>query len=573
MRKSFFLASVFFLLPVLLCAQNTICLRRNNQTFQTFRTDEVDSIVLVKGLLPVTESGYYVSSEQLARVMSDDYGQGVYSGLKWLHDHWGYWGLNTLTSDEARVPIRKPGNHWDDAGSWTSLNSMTWNSEHKTIELAWDRCFLDVTYCNMILNLKHLIEPSMRAAIVAELEVLRVFYYYVLFDLFGRIPYTEESLFDANKQYPLMEIQDVWVNMVACLERNAPLLPVVTASTKAQYYGRVTQGFAYGLLARLYLNAASYGVNDVTNAYDKCVEYCNKVINSNAYSIEDNFFTNFLVNNEISNENILVIVENGNLNFDYHIYDHMSNKLRVNILTQHYAFMELYGLLEKPWNGFAASTQFLALYDENDRRGPCPDAMGTDVDFQDINKKYGWFLGPVKVEGKVAVDENGTPVVITRNFKNQTNATWNDGARLMKYETEVNPTVNQYMDNDFVLFRYADVLYMKAEAILRGATIGSLSELLQMEDFQKIRTRAGVQPYTASTLTLDELLDERGREFAWENMRRRDLIRFGKYTGNAYIWDFKRADVPVYRNWFPIPQKHIEIHGNDDIPWKQNPGY
>jgi hypothetical protein len=114
---------------------------------------------------------------------------------------------------------------------------------------------------------------------------------------------------------------------------------------------------------------------------------------------------------------------------------------------------------------------------------------------------------------------------------------------------------------------------MKAEAILRGATNGSLSELLQMEDFQKIRTRAGVQPYTVSTLTLDELLDERGREFAWENIRRRDLIRFGKYTGNAYIWDFKPADVPAYRNWFPIPQKYIEIHGNDAIPWMQNPGY
>ena len=571
MRKSFFLVSVFLLLPVLLCAQNTICLRRNNQTFQTFRTDEVDSIVLVKGLLPVTESGYYVSSEQLDRVMSDI--SGVYAELKWLHDHWGYWGLNTLTSDEARCPIRQPEGRWNDSGYWASLNSMTWNSKGKAIEYVWYTSIRGATFCNQIIDLKHLIEPSKRAAIVAELEVLRTFYYYVLFDLFGRIPYTEEYAFDANKQYPLMEIQDVWVNLVACLERNAPLLPVVTASTKAQYYGRVTQGFAYGLLARLYLNAASYGVNDVTNAYDKCVEYCNKVINSNAYSIEENFFTNFLVNNEISNENILVIVENGNLYFDNHTCDAMSNKLRINLLTQHYAFEEYYTLLQRPWNGFAASTQFLALYDENDRRGPCPDAMGTDVDFQDINKKYGWFLGPIKIDGKVAVDENGTPVVITRNFKGQNNATWNDGARLMKYETEIAPTVNQYMENDFVLFRYADVLYMKAEAILRGATNAYLSDLLRMEDFQKIRTRAGLHPYTVSTLTLDEILDERGREFAWENVRRRDLIRFEKYTGTAYMWDFKVSGVEPYRKWFPIPKKYIDMHVNDDIPWMQNPGY
>jgi hypothetical protein len=86
-----------------------------------------------------------------------------------------------------------------------------------------------------------------------------------------------------------------------------------------------------------------------------------------------------------------------------------------------------------------------------------------------------------------------------------------------------------------------------------------------------IRTRAGLAPY--SGLEGDEILNERGREFAWENVRRRDLIRFGQYTGAGYLWDFKEGNVQSFRKWFPIPKKMIEIHANDREPWMQNTGY
>jgi hypothetical protein len=500
----------------------------------------------------------------------------AYAELKWLHDHWGYWGLNTLTSDEARCPIRKPGNHWDDSGYWKSLNSMTWDYKGKAIEWVWETSIEGANLCNQIRSqiavYKDDVDPKQYAQFEAELLVLRSYYYYAMFDLFGRIPYAEEYTSDKTAQFPLLDAKVVWKKLVDCLEANVEYMPDANVPSKAQNYGRVTKGFAYALLARLYLNAASYGVDDVTDPYGKCIEYCNKVINSNAYSIEDNFFTNFLVNNEISDENIFVIVENGNPSFDPRSKDKMSNKLRLNLLTQHYSFNEYYTLLEKPWNGFAASKQFLALYEAADRRGPCPPSMGTDVDFQDINKKYGWFLGPIKIDGKVLKDENGNEAYIKADYKSQDGANWWDGARLMKYETEVAPTINQYMENDFVLFRYADVLYMKAEAILRSGS-GNIAEVLSLKDFQQIRTRAGLNEYTAATLTLDEILDERGREFAWENVRRRDLIRFGKYTGRDYMWDFKASGVEDHRVWFPIPKKFMDMHILDDIPWEQNPGY
>jgi hypothetical protein len=106
---------------------------------------------------------------------------------------------------------------------------------------------------------------------------------------------------------------------------------------------------------------------------------------------------------------------------------------------------------------------------------------------------------------------------------------------------------------------------MKAEAILK--TGGDLNPLLADPDFQNIRTRVNMPAYTAGSLTLEELLDERGREFAWENIRRRDLIRYNKFSQGE--WTYKPIRPKTY-DWFPIPRKMIETSGG---LWTQNEGY
>ena len=125
--------------------------------------------------------------------------------------------------------------------------------------------------------------------------------------------------------------------------------------------------------------------------------------------------------------------------------------------------------------------------------------------------------------------------------------------------------VNKYCDNDFVLFRYADVLYMQYEAAYRAGNTTKTTELLANPEFQKIRTRVGMPAYAA--LDLDELLDERGREFAWEMVRRRDLIRYNQYSQGEWMFKPKRDKA---LDWFPIPRKMIETSGG---LWTQNPGY
>ena len=157
-----------------------------------------------------------------------------------------------------------------------------------------------------------------------------------------------------------------------------------------------------------------------------------------------------------------------------------------------------------------------------------------------------------------------------------TEATWNDGARFWKYEVDKAKKYD-WAENDYVLMRYADVLWMKEEAILRG---GQGTSGFNTPDFDRLKKRAfayeanGLAAYNAAypdVLTLDKILDERGREFAWECIRRRDLIRFGKFEEVQYV-DAKQP----YRQWFPIPFSVIEKAKRDEQGnpiWTQNEGY
>ena len=133
-----------------------------------------------------------------------------------------------------------------------------------------------------------------------------------------------------------------------------------------------------------------------------------------------------------------------------------------------------------------------------------------------------------------------------------------EGARIGKFEFELGGDPAN-MNNDFPLFRYGDILLTKAEAELRLSNIGAALFIVNM-----IRNRAGVPPL--ATLTLEDMLDERGRETAFEGYRRQDQIRFGTFND---AWQFKSADPSNHVNIFPIARRQLEANPNH----KQNPGY
>lgn len=523
----------------------------------------------------------------------------AYADLKWIHDHWGYWGVASLTSDECLNPVRMPGSHWKDGGYWKSLNVHTWNAFGEALRNIWNTTISGAVLCNKLIYTLNKYKENMSEALylqyIAELEVLRSYYYYLLFDCFGRIPYLEDF---STSTEPLMEPQAVWTRLIACLERTAPSLPQITDANRSQYYGRVTQGFAYSLLARLYLNAKSYGcdpalfgtgegkfalpegieIKEENDFYRNAIRCCDMVIGAPSYSIEENYFTNFKIHNENSRENIFVIVEEGSENVDVRYSGSMMNKLRLIPLSLHYQHQQAWNLIQKPWNGFCARPDFIKLYAPTDVRGTGNEGKGTQN-----TKQWGWFVGPVTdANGKLYLDENDKkPVIITPEVASLDAATWNDGARMIKYEVDKSATYS-YCENDFVLFRYADVLWMREEAAIRcgGTRISSSAQFQKMLErsfaYDADPSAAFKAAYgdveTWGIADLEKILDERGREFAWELVRRRDLIRFGKYHDIQYVTIKNQP----HRNWFPIPysvlEKGVEDKNGNKI-WTQTEGY
>lgn len=538
----------------------------------------------------------------------------IYADLKYTHDHWGYWGLVTTTADEAICVPRNGGNDWNDGGYWLKQNTHTWDHRGDAIKEVWNVTVSGAVACNQIIKILNDYRDSMSDAIYAqylgEVEVMRSYYFYLLFDCFGRIPYTEKF---EEATGPLLEPQDVWSHLVATLEKNAPNMAVVNDANRASNYGRTTQGFAYALLARLYLNAEGFGctLGNVFKSvekpaqfsgsfYDNCVRCCDNVINAGSYSIEKDYFHNFAIFNEDSKENIFAIVENG-LTDDEHDSGKVKNKLRIPYNTHHYGIQQYYGTILDTWNGFCARPAYLDLfkargartlngddwydnskfagYYNSDLRGP-----GTELNGTGSKNRWGWFVGPVHKKGSATEyyfdDDAKENTVIHVGISSLYNAHNFDGARLNKWEIDKTGTY-KYCENDMPIIRYADVLWMKIEAILRGGA-GSVASVTSLEDFKTLVSRsfaydpdpagAFVKAYgNVSTWTLDDVLAERGREFSWEMVRRRDLIRYNKYNDVQYVSAKEQV-----RKWFPIPYSVLEkslLDENGNKIWTQTPGY
>jgi hypothetical protein len=386
-------------------------------------------------------------------------------------------------------------------------------------------------------------------------------------------------------------------------------MAVVNDANRQLYLGRCTQGVAYTLLAKLYLNAESYGctpenvmaakrtctvqngkegsvllqevginIASAEDFYTNAVRCLNKVINSGSYAIESNYFNNFLLENGGSKENIFTIVEDGTTNNERDQYS-CKNKLRICYLSLHYKFQTRFNMKLDCWNGFVARPQFMEIYNNRDVRG-AGDRKGTMT-----NEQFAWFLGPLCTEkGDTIADNDGTPIVIVPEIESLDAANRVEGARMYKYEIDKTGTYT-YMENDFVLFRYADVILMKKEALLRGGqddapgientAVDAIKKRAFAYEADPIATFDQTYPdaFTAIGTGLnDGILAERGRELTWENQRRRDLIRFGQFEKIQYV-----KNTAETRRWFPIPytvlQKAVVDPETGKKIWTQNPGY
>ncbi|MCF8379307.1 MAG: RagB/SusD family nutrient uptake outer membrane protein [Bacteroidales bacterium] len=452
----------------------------------------------------------------------------AYTKLQGYPEEFSLWTLTEMASDEMVAPGRDDGFVWDN-GRWDELHTHNFTTTNKIMTLAWEFVFGGISACNEVLYETEAspIVFDGKEKVLAEIKILRALFYYWAMDNWGNIPFTDNF---TDKELPEQKDRvfmfDFIVNEINDNIDKLQRLP------GPEYYGRVTKGMAFTLLAKMYQNAEEW---IATPMWEESIIACDSVIALDAYEIADDYFSNFFVYNESSVENIFAI--------PYHsIYT--KDQFYWYTLTLNDASRATFDFKGQMWDEFVLEPPFYEKFDENDLRrksflaGQQYDKAGNKI-----------FL----IEG---IDKDTTWFIYTPTINNYMSRKRWEGARCAKYEYQ--PDLSYYvtdMENDYALFRYADVVYTKLEALWR---LGRVDSYINDPDVQKIRTRAGLAPYTPGELTDTEFLDELGREFAWEGHRRQDQIRFGNW-GEA--WWNKSPSGPKAK-LFPIPQSVMNVNSN-----------
>lgn len=446
----------------------------------------------------------------------------AYTKLQPYPEEFSLWTLNEMASDEMVAPARDDGWVWDN-GRWNEMHTHKISPTNKILTLAWEFTFEAISACNEVIyeTEQTSITFPEKERIVSEIKILRAFLYYWGIDNWGNIPFSVDF---TDKNLPEQKGRKfIFDYIVKDVNDNIGKLESQPSSTN---YGRVTKGMAYTLLAKLYLNAQEWIGED---KFSESVAYCDSVTALGSYSIEDDYFTNFKVRNEGSKENIFVIPMHSIYTKD-HLYWYT---LTLNDASR--ATFNFKGLM---WDEFILEPGYLDKFADNDLR------------------KKSFLFGQQKDKNGNDIIIDGVPFIYTTTVDNYMARKKWEGARCAKYEYQ--DGLEYYvtdMENDFVLFRYADVLYTRLEAMWR---LGRAGEMLNDPELQKIRARAGLQSYQGSEITAEELLDELGREFAWEGHRRQDQIRFGVW---GKPWWNKPQSGPNAK-LFPIPQSVLATNSN-----------
>ena len=468
----------------------------------------------------------------------------------------GVYDWNSFSTDEQMLPIR--GGDWYDGGFWQHLYYHTWSSGDRTLYDTWCYLYKVVILCNRSLNRidqnRSRLSEHQYMVYTSEVRAVRAMMYSYLLDMFGNIPLVTDynvSLADVKQ----VSRSRLFSFVIDELQGILPYLRQARSNQEGVNYGRITRPVAEFMLIKLLLNTEIYADDDWTddtypngsnifytvgnqrlNTWQAAIAYCDS-ITSAGYILESDPKVNFAIHNETSRENIFTIPMNKGL---------YTNQFGYLFRSRHYAHGSALKLGSE--NGTSATLSTVR-------------AFGYGTDSLDNRYKLWFYSDTVVVDGHVVKEENGQPLVyypleikpdLSGNVYEKT-----AGARMNKYE--VDPTAytdGRLQDNDIVLFRYADVLLMRAEAKVRNGENGTT-------ELNAVRQRAGMPPRTKATL--DNILKERLLELMWEGWRRNDLVRFRCFT-KAY--DFKPVS-DSYKTVFPIPDRAIELNNK----LKQNKGY
>lgn len=482
----------------------------------------------------ITPENFYQTDIEVIAALSP-----VYSQLR--ATLWDYHNMSQVTSDETIVPTR--GGDWFDGGDWLSLHQHSWTPQLGFINGAWNTSYAGIARANSLLSDLESIDVPNKEGLIAEIRGLRAFYYYTLLDLFGNVPIIgdEEGEFrvDPDNLPPTETRATVFAFVVSELEDIRGALPVAGAGNG----GRLSQGAVDAMLANIFLNAEIFsgtttagGIQRGSARYQDAIDAATRVING-PYQLNqgaDAWFAQFAPNNQADEEHIMVVQHLGMDGFG----------LSFPNRALHYNSFAGGG-----WNGFSTLAETYGTFDQNDPRTGIF-AIGQAVNYD---------------TGEPINNRQGQPLVFTLEFPNGVTpdgggAAEGHGVRIVKFPVDTDRTANGNHGNDYPYFRLGEMYLIRAEARLRsGDAAGALA------DVNTIRQRVGAAPLTS--VSLDDILNERLFELTYEARRRQDLIRYDRFTSED--WAFKNGSQP-FRVVFPIPQTQIDA---SDGLLQQNPGY
>lgn len=483
----------------------------------------------------LAKDNFFTSEENFAR-----YSARAYASLQHWATEKSYWTFDMQISDEVCVPLN-PAGAWDDNGRYKQVQIHDIPEANRLLECAWDYCFNGITACNDVLDIFTSVDKDFdgKARSIAEMKVLRAYFYFCAICYWAEVPYAPKK---DIKNYPEKKDRTFIFNWIE--KEIKDNIDYLAENPTTEYYGRVTRGVADFLLAKLYLNSEKLtGTARWAEAEDACRDIMTRNNGISYYTLADNYKDLFKVDNEFNPEGILAIP----YSTVYTTSDHYAFIIYMSTLPAD--LCDPMGIAAKAWDGLVAEPDFMASYEAGDTRKADTWIFGQQYDL-DGNKLS------IEVDG-VNVDYVINPIFPESRYEGRRTAL--EGARIGKwtYQNDRTLTGGQVgMNNDFYLMRYADVVLMYLEAVVRQGKTSA--DAAAMTALTKIRTRAGLGALTFGELTLEKIYQERSHELAIEGWHRQDMIRFDKYLE---AWWFKPAkDASDYN--LPIPTSAVSANPN-----------
>jgi hypothetical protein len=481
-----------------------------------------------------------LDEEQFGRLSPDNYYKteqealssvlGIYQSLQQVAHIGDPWRISEFGTDEFIVPGRASGGWFDQ----NNIDIMTHNvrADNQAVGRAWTQVFQVIGTANAVIeSLNASSSASNFKGVLAEAKALRAYGYFYAMDLWGNVPIATQARIDPANLPTTNSREEVFRFVEQEMIAAAADLPSVTTVNRVSYYPRLTKEAVYTALATLYLNAEVY---TGTPKWTEAITMCDNVIQTNAYALEANTVDNFKATNEANSKEII---------FAFSIDPSRTSGSNQFILYAQPALDQLkYNLPFPPANGYSTYQEALDRYENADNR-----------------KKLIEYGPQTSLDGRPLLDAKGIQLNLIA-VKDYTSAQDNEGYRVLKYVPDGVKWAGSSADNDLVLTRYADVLMTKAEALFRNGDAGNSLALIN-----EIRSRSKAS--VLGSVSLQNIEDERAREFIWEGHRRRDMIRFGSFFTKT--WTFKTTIDPTWKGIYPIPTAQLGSNPN----LKQNPNY